>query len=1168
MVALEQHRYARWSALVGAAVLAVAVLEPAGSAAAASGPVATGPLQASTFSSHLARAPYLTDLVGQHVAVNFATDKSATTASVSYGPVVSGSCDPSTSVRASRTSITVGKVQEYQWTSQLDLPSSGSYCYRAYLGSTDLLGANPSPVFTTQVQPGDTSSFSFDVMGDWGQVDANGQNPYMANVMKQVAASDARFMVTVGDNGYPNGNQINYGDLHQTGKDTSGIFGPSFWTVPGTTVPIFTAPGNHGLAGSAHTDLTTWTQDTAVATSGGRYQDDVYCCVNGTTSTHYASEWYAFTAGNARFYVLDAAWGDSNKGTATPYANDYAAHWTPGSPEYQWLAKDLASHPSQLKFAFFHYPLYVDNPTESSDPYLQGPGSLEGLLGRNGVNMAFNGHAHLYQRNVPSAPGMPVTYVTGGGGGNLEPISHCTSGDAYGVGWSPSKLKGSACGAAVAPTSASQVYHFLKVTVSGASVTVSPTDSLGNTFDVQTYKFADGLDTWIDSGPPPATSSRTATFAFHGTSNAKGFECTLDGGAAQSCTSPTSYSNLTDGSHTFTVAAVNGPQVDTTPERQTWKVDGTPPTAPGGLTGRAASDLEVDLGWTAATDTQGVTGYNIYRDGSLIDTTGAVTGYADDTVSPDSTYHYAVSAVDAVGNESPQTDPVAVTTPAGSPPVFTDGFETGDLSAWDRSAGLTAEGSNVNTGAWAVEGNTTNGATYAKKTLPSTYPDAYAQVHFDLVSQTDQVNLLRLRSAGGASLGYVYVDTSGRVGVHNDASGKSTRSAVVVGPGWHSLQLRVRADDSPGTATGALQVWLDGTPVDDISSTAVDVGATPVGQVQIGETQSGRTYDVVLDDVAVASGRLAVEAAPAATGSGGSGGSDPVADTTAPTAPTGLSGQAASGTEVDLGWTAATDDRGVSSYNVYRGGNLIGSAAGVSYADTSVSAGDSYSYTVSAVDAAGNESDRSDPVTVTTPPPNAPPDSPPVFTDGFESGDLSAWDRAVGLSAEGSNVSTGAWAVEADTTNGHTYAKKTLPSAYPDVYAQVHFDLVSQTDQVNLLRLRTAGGKSLGYAYIDTSGRIGVHNDASGRNTRSAVVVGSGWHTLQLRLAADSGSGSATGALQVWLDGTLVDDISSTAVDVGATPVGAVQIGETQKGRIYDVVFDDVAVATTRLAGR
>ena len=94
----------------------------------------------------------------------------------------------------------------------------------------------------------------------------------------------------------------------------------------------------------------------------------MYCCVNGTTSANYASEWYAFDAGLARFYVLDAAWGDTNPGTATVYANDAAAHWTPGSARVPVAAERPRRRTRRgLKFAVFHYPLYSDNKTESSD---------------------------------------------------------------------------------------------------------------------------------------------------------------------------------------------------------------------------------------------------------------------------------------------------------------------------------------------------------------------------------------------------------------------------------------------------------------------------------------------------------------------------------------------------------------------------------------------------------------------------------------------------------------------------------------------------------------------------------------------------------------------------------------------------------------------------------
>ena len=166
---------------------------------------APGAQAATAFSAHLTRAPYLTDLVALHVNVNWATDQSATTGSLQWGPVTGGTCTLSTTMTAARNaaSITVGTVEEYQWKAALTLPAQGTYCYRPFLASTDLLGANPSPQFTTQAAAGDTAPFSFDVFGDWGSVDGNGKNADQANLMAQIAASGARFAVTVGDNGYP-----------------------------------------------------------------------------------------------------------------------------------------------------------------------------------------------------------------------------------------------------------------------------------------------------------------------------------------------------------------------------------------------------------------------------------------------------------------------------------------------------------------------------------------------------------------------------------------------------------------------------------------------------------------------------------------------------------------------------------------------------------------------------------------------------------------------------------------------------------------------------------------------------------------------------------------------------------------------------------------------------
>jgi hypothetical protein len=453
------------------------------------GGLSLAPPDASASSAQqLRRYPYLTDVVGTYATINWATDRSATTGSVRYGVAGSGSCT-TTSVTATSIAITVNGVAEYQWKAMLSLTANTRYCYRVYLGITDLLGSDPPPTFFTQLPARSTAPFSFAVFGDWGSTGSSGSNTDQANLMARIAASGARFAVTVGDNAYQSGSQANYGDLRQTGSNLSGVYGPVYWTVPGRSIPLFAAIGNHGFASGTvpHPHLVNWPQDRALAASAGRYRMDTYCCLDGTSSASYPSAWYAFDVGVARLYVLEASWTDGNVGSASAYKVDHDYHWTAGSPEYVWLKNDLAAHPAGLKLAFFHYPLYSDNAGQTSDSLLQGAGSLEGLLGQYGVKIAFTGHAHIYERNKPNQWGM-VSYVTGGGGAHLYTPDRCSSWDAYAIGWSVSSNTGKACHAPV-PTSASQVFHFLLVSVNGNSVTVTPTDEMGRTFDVQTYAF-------------------------------------------------------------------------------------------------------------------------------------------------------------------------------------------------------------------------------------------------------------------------------------------------------------------------------------------------------------------------------------------------------------------------------------------------------------------------------------------------------------------------------------------------------------------------------------------------------------------------------------------------------------------------------------------------------
>ena len=84
-----------------------------------------------------------------------------------------------------------------------------------------------------------------------------------------------------------------------------------------------------------------------------------------------------------------------------------------------------------------------------------------------------------------------------------------------------------------------------------------------------------------------------------------------------------------------------------------------------------------------------------------------------------------------------------------------------------------------------------------------------------------------------------------------------------------------------------------------------------------------------------------------------------------PTAPGQLSASAPTETQVDLTWTASTDDVGVAAYEVYRDGALLAETAGTTYSDTTVNAGTTYAYHVKARDPAGNVSAPSNTATVT-----------------------------------------------------------------------------------------------------------------------------------------------------------------------------------------------------------
>src|SRR3989344_8611418 len=87
-------------------------------------------------------------------------------------------------------------------------------------------------------------------------------------------------------------------------------------------------------------------------------------------------------------------------------------------------------------------------------------------------------------------------------------------------------------------------------------------------------------------------------------------------------------------------------------------------------------------------------------------------------------------------------------------------------------------------------------------------------------------------------------------------------------------------------------------------------------------------------------------------------------DTQAPTVPTNLTATVISSSQINLSWTASTDNTGVTKYKIFRDGVKIATEpTATTHKDTGLTPNTTYSYTVSARDAAGNESARPGAVT-------------------------------------------------------------------------------------------------------------------------------------------------------------------------------------------------------------
>ena len=157
---------------------------------------------------------------------------------------------------------------------------------------------------------------------------------------------------------------------------------------------------------------------------------------------------------------------------------------------------------------------------------------------------------------------------------------------------------------------------------------------------------------------------------------------------------------LTNGAaYTFTVAAINavGTGSASSPSPS---ITPAPPSAPGAPTGAQGTpgDGAVNLSWTAPASNGGspITGYRITPRINGVAQTPTVTGGTATTqyvggLTNGTAYTFTVAAINAVGTGPDSSASASVTPAAGqtsySNVVFSDGFESGSLSAWDGTGG-------------------------------------------------------------------------------------------------------------------------------------------------------------------------------------------------------------------------------------------------------------------------------------------------------------------------------------------------------------------------------------------------------------------------------------------------------------------------------------------------
>jgi chitodextrinase len=186
----------------------------------------------------------------------------------------------------------------------------------------------------------------------------------------------------------------------------------------------------------------------------------------------------------------------------------------------------------------------------------------------------------------------------------------------------------------------------------------------------------------------------------------------------------------------------------------------------------------------------------------------------------------------------------------------------------------------------------------------------------------------------------------------------NTGYKIDIANGTYSVTLKFLEDWANQAGQRKFDVTIEGVKV----LTAFDIFASCGAYTACDRTFSATVSDGQLNIQLTMNGgaNYGTVSAIQVTGSGGGG------DTTPPSAPGSLTSPSHTSSSVSLAWNASTDNVGVTGYRVYRNGTQVGTPTSTSYTDSGLGASTAYTYTVKAIDAAGNLSAASNSLSVTT----------------------------------------------------------------------------------------------------------------------------------------------------------------------------------------------------------